>query len=220
MKIRIKIQGALVFLSLGAAILLSNFLCPHYKNEALNKFLSSAGICLVFIGSLIRVASRGQKAEASLNGHALVKSGFYKFSRNPMYFGTFLISSGVTLALFEWWVLFIFAAGYLSIYIPQIIKEERVLFKAFGSEYTDYCRKTSRFFPKPIEVVKTNARNYLYFKWPWLRKELQPLIGIICVIIAIKAFRGAPWQELFEYLFIIFSVCVIFAFLYRKEDAK
>ena len=220
MKIRIKIQGILVFLSLTAAVLLSNFLYPRWENAALNKFLTMAGICFIFVGSLIRVAARGQKAESSLNGHVLVTKGFYKFSRNPMYFGTFLIGSGVTLALFEWWALVIFAAVYLAIYIPQIIKEEKVLAKVFGVGYFDYCKKTPRFFPKAVEIIKTDARNYLYFKWSWLRKELQPLIGIICVIIAIKAYKGASWRELLGYLLIIFFVCVVFSFLYRKENEK
>lgn len=74
----------------------------------------------------------------------VVRTGIYKFSRNPMYVGFFLM-------LLAWSVnmqqllavpLLVAFVAYLTRY--QIIPEERFLKNKFGDEYVDYCRKVRR----------------------------------------------------------------------------
>ncbi|MDO8602371.1 MAG: isoprenylcysteine carboxylmethyltransferase family protein, partial [Candidatus Omnitrophota bacterium] len=139
MKIRIKIQGALMFLGLGAIILFSNFVSPHWKQEISDDASDAIGMGLIFFGFLFRIAARGHKEEKSSNGNALVKDGPYAIIRNPMYLGTFLIGMGVVMMLLNLWFLLLFAVIFLLIYIPQMKKEETVLLKKFGREYEEYC---------------------------------------------------------------------------------
>jgi len=75
---------------------------------------------------------------------SLVVTGVYRFTRNPMYLGLSLVLVG--------WAVFLWSAGALLgpaafvAYISrfQIAPEERVLNALFGSEYSAYKAKVSR----------------------------------------------------------------------------
>jgi protein-S-isoprenylcysteine O-methyltransferase Ste14 len=75
---------------------------------------------------------------------ALVVSGIYQYTRNPMYVGfvSFLLAEYVLVG--QWmaltWVLAF--VWYLTRY--QIIPEERALRKIFGEEYTQYQKSVPR----------------------------------------------------------------------------
>ena len=75
---------------------------------------------------------------------ALVSSGVYRFTRNPMYLG-------LLLALFAWAVflsnplaLLLLPVYVFYIYPFQIIPEERVLTSLFGTEYSAYNKSVRR----------------------------------------------------------------------------
>lgn len=78
------------------------------------------------------------------NASALVRSGIYRVTRNPMYLGLLLVLSGWALNLGNPWAL----AGpvFFKLYIDrfQIVPEERVLTAKFGAEYADYVAKVRR----------------------------------------------------------------------------
>ena len=75
---------------------------------------------------------------------ALVDTGIFGRSRNPMYLGLLLVLSG--------WVVFLQSAGnilvlvFFVIYITelQIKPEEAILRKLFGQSYVDYCDRVRR----------------------------------------------------------------------------
>jgi len=75
---------------------------------------------------------------------ALVRSGIYAWSRNPMYVGFLLI-------LIAWAILlsnataFVFLPGFL-LYMNrfQIEPEERALFSTFGQHFTAYAARVRR----------------------------------------------------------------------------
>jgi len=78
----------------------------------------------------------------------LIISGFYRYVRNPMYFGAALVVIGET-ALFgsiraglQYVLIF---SGCLALFV--LIYEEPTLRSKFGSEYEEYCRNVSRFIP-------------------------------------------------------------------------
>ena len=78
------------------------------------------------------------------NASALVTSGVFRFTRNPMYVGMLLVLSG--------WVVYLGSAtGFLSIvffitYMTrfQIRPEEKILTEVFGQPYSDYCSNVRR----------------------------------------------------------------------------
>lgn len=74
----------------------------------------------------------------------LVTTGPFRFSRNPIYLGFFLIFLGVEIVFFSYLILL---AIPLLIFLSQIIKKEEILLeKYFGKAYLDYQYRVPRFF--------------------------------------------------------------------------
>lgn len=224
MKKRIKIQGFLIFLAVTLTILLSKFLFPRWKQQALDEFLDALGIGLVLFGFLFRIAARGYKAEVSNEGKTLIKDGLYALMRHPMYFGTLLIGAGIVLVLFQWWVFLLFLIVFLLIYIPQINREETTLHRRFGEEYKNYCKRTPLYFPNISVLFKADLREYLFLKWSWIKKELPSCIGVTGLIIAIEAredvrsFGYSEYaKELLELSFIVIFFIIIFSLFYEPR---
>jgi len=189
MKIRIKIQGALMFLGLAAIVLFSGFAFHHQRQAVMDEILSAAGMGLILFGFLFRISARGYKEEKSSNGNALVKDGPYAIIRNPMYFGTFIIGAGVVVMLLELWFFFLFSGIFLLIYMPQIKKEEEALLKKFGEEYKRYCEATPKYFPRINYLLGLNS--YISLKPFWIKKEISSLITTIAVVILIEIWEYA-----------------------------
>lgn len=184
MKKRIAVQGSLVSSAVILSVLLFRFMI-----SAENIFLDSAGAALIFLGFLFRIMARGYKSDNSNNGEVLVRTGPYSLVRNPMYLGTFLVGAGIIVLLFKWWVFFIFLAFFLIIYVPQVKKEEIHLISRFGAEYSEYCRMTPRFFPKPAQLLKRDPKSYMVFKRIWAKKELVSMALTILVVTAAEIWR-------------------------------
>ena len=75
---------------------------------------------------------------------AVVTTGVYRLTRNPMYLGLALILLGLAVYLASVWALFgplVFAA-YITRF--QIVPEERVLTARFGAAFSTYCARVRR----------------------------------------------------------------------------
>ena len=75
---------------------------------------------------------------------ALVSSGIYRYSRNPMYVGQALLLLAWVLYVGHW--LGLFAVPLFVLYITrfQIVPEERVLAARFADEYAEFRRRVHR----------------------------------------------------------------------------
>ena len=78
------------------------------------------------------------------NSTALVTSGIYLFTRNPMYLGLTLLVLGWAAFLCSAWALLGPVIFVLYISRFQIAPEERVLSAKFGSAYTEYASRVRR----------------------------------------------------------------------------
>jgi len=78
------------------------------------------------------------------NASTLVITGFYRFSRNPMYLGMFNILLGVTLLLGDISGLLMLPLLIYTMNTLQIIPEEKVLEGIFGKDYLDYKANVRR----------------------------------------------------------------------------
>lgn len=213
MKKRIGIQGLLIACTIIAFITL-RVIFPNWQDEELDEFLDVIGIGIILLGFLFRISARGYKEEKSAQGWQLVIDGPYALVRNPMYFGAFLIGVGFIALLTEWWTFFIFFAVYLSIYIPQIKKEEKILAKQFNDRYLNYCRRTPAYFPRFSNMFRLNS--YLPMKLSWIKKELSSLIVATSIILAVETWedsmlfgRKESLEELVELILTIIGLCAI-----------
>ena len=75
---------------------------------------------------------------------AVVQTGVYRITRNPMYLGMVLILLGLALYLASPWALLgpLAFAAYITRF--QIVPEERALTARFGEAYTAYCARVRR----------------------------------------------------------------------------
>lgn len=113
--------------------------------RALGIALAATGALLGLAGLLqFRIARTTFDPHRPRNSSALVTTGLYGHSRNPMYLGLLL----VLLALIAWWgnPLSLLAAPAFVAWMTrfQIRPEERILDELFGDEYQAYCRRVRR----------------------------------------------------------------------------
>ena len=74
----------------------------------------------------------------------LVTMGIYQYTRNPMYFGLFLVLFSFSLYLQNLASMFILPIYLWFISKYQIIPEEEALQKVFGDEYENYYGRVRR----------------------------------------------------------------------------
>ena len=82
-----------------------------------------------------------------------VTKGFYRYSRNPMFIGFFLVYAGISVACISWvylvlTILFILSVQYLSHF------EEAITLGQYGEAYKEYMKRT----PKWIGIPKSKDK--------------------------------------------------------------
>jgi protein-S-isoprenylcysteine O-methyltransferase Ste14 len=69
---------------------------------------------------------------------AIVRTGPYRFSRNPSYLAFSLLQLGVAIWVRSWWLIATLVVAVAIIHFVVIPREERYLEGRFGAEYLDY----------------------------------------------------------------------------------
>jgi len=112
--------------------------------------LAYAGIIIVFLGIALSAISAGMfvKADTGLlpfeEATALVTGGIFRFTRNPMYLGMFLMVFGSAFLLGSFGALIPLLIFVLIIRYNFVAGEERFMEVAFGQQYLDYKSKVRR----------------------------------------------------------------------------
>ena len=75
----------------------------------------------------------------------LVTSGIYSRIRHPIYLSFNIISIGFILLIQDWILFGLYLLGAIGLYL-QALSEEKALNEYFGKDYTNYMKKTGRFF--------------------------------------------------------------------------
>jgi len=115
-----------------------------------SEFLSALGATLCVLGALFfywSIFSFGKSFRVGIdadNPDALITSGAFSVSRNPIYVAFLLVLIGEFL-IFPNWVplIYLFAACWLI--NRQIGLEESFLRQHYGSKFEDYCRTVRRY---------------------------------------------------------------------------
>lgn len=117
------------------------------------------GIPLSLCGLLLRGWAAGHLAK----NKDLAVSGPYAYLRNPLYAGTLITAAGLVVAASSWYLVPIFAAVFLLVYLPAIELEEQHLRTLFPA-YAGYAEKVNRFLPFrkwPLAGARFNQALYL-----------------------------------------------------------
>ncbi len=103
------------------------------------------GIGIVIWGRVTMLAA-GTNINPSQPAVALVTSGPFRFSRNPLYTSLMLVFVGLTLAVNTWWGFAVLIPVFVVMYAGVIRREERYLEQKFGDSYREYCARVRRYF--------------------------------------------------------------------------
>jgi protein-S-isoprenylcysteine O-methyltransferase Ste14 len=114
-------------------------------------FLVGAVVVLSCVASFV-VEGKGTPAPFD-PPRRFVASGPYRFVRNPMYLGAFLVLSGFGLYTRSPSVLGLVALAAILAHLFVVLVEEPGLAARFGETYLAYRRATNRWLPRPARAV-------------------------------------------------------------------
>ena len=125
---------------------------PSYKQP---NWVSIVGLCIVLAGDLLRKLAM-LTAKTNFNhyiqyrkqeGHELVTTGIYAFTRHPSYVGWFYWSFGNQIMLCNPVCTVLFAVASWRFFQERIYNEEITLVSFFGEDYLAYQKKVSTGIP-------------------------------------------------------------------------
>lgn len=144
-----RVKPPILFLAVVVAGWTADLLWP--SSVALPRAaLAASGGVLFLLGSLLafwgwwNFRRAGTSALPWNPSTALVVSGPYRFTRNPMYVGMGLMSLGLGLALDSVWLLLLIPPALLGVWHWAISPEERYMEDRFGEDYVRFKRSTRR----------------------------------------------------------------------------
>lgn len=122
------------------------------------------GVPIAFVGVLVRGWASGHISK----NEKLATDGPYAHTRNPLYFGSFLIAAGFALAA-HWSLLLLVIAFFVLVYAPTMERERANISGRFPEAYDDYSTHVPAFVPrvipwKPSDVQVNRFSLPLYMK--------------------------------------------------------
>jgi protein-S-isoprenylcysteine O-methyltransferase Ste14 len=103
------------------------------------------------VGVAIALAGLAMRAWAAghiVKNNRLATTGPYAHTRNPLYFGSFLIAAGFAIAA-HWSLLLIVIALFTLIYGPTMEREANRIGKLFPDSYPEWSSNVPGFVPRP-----------------------------------------------------------------------
>lgn len=153
--------------------------------------LVGAGFALALAG----LALRGWAAGTIHKERELTTSGPYAFLRHPLYAGSLLLGSGVTLAGGHWIWPLLFLAFFAGVYGRTMAGEAALLADLFGPRFEEYRRNVPALLPRPTPWRATTGEadvpGQAGFTWARYRrnKEWEAALGTAAAFafLAVKA---------------------------------
>ncbi|MDQ2889143.1 MAG: isoprenylcysteine carboxylmethyltransferase family protein [Gemmatimonadota bacterium] len=137
------------------------------------------GGSVALVGVLVRAWASGHITK----NEKLATSGPYAHTRNPLYFGSFLIAAGFAVAE-HWGLLVAVVAFFLIIYYPTMRREIVNISERFPETYRRYAVHVPLFFPRPLpwcgDAASTNRfEPALYMKHGEWKAGLTYVLAMI-----------------------------------------
>jgi protein-S-isoprenylcysteine O-methyltransferase Ste14 len=111
------------------------------------------GLFMIIVGMMLRfisIWSLGRLFTVDVtirDNHKIKKDGIYRIIRHPSYSGSLLSFIGFGISLNNWISLLIISTLVTIAFLYRIKIEERLLIDQFGSDYSDYMKRTYRLIP-------------------------------------------------------------------------
>lgn len=103
----------------------------------------AVGGAVAFVGVLVRAWASGHISK----NRKLAVTGPYAHTRNPLYFGSFLIGAGFAIAA-HWTLLLLVIAFWALVYAPTMEREKANIRERFPDAYDAYSANVPAFVPR------------------------------------------------------------------------
>lgn len=134
------------------------------------------------LASGLPVAAAGLWLRAWAAGHLakneqLAMEGPYAYTRNPLYLGTLTVAIGLAIASRNPWLIVLFAAVFVLVYLPAIELEEQHLRQLFPG-YAHYAETIPMLIPAFHRGTREEGKG---FRWALYRRneEYHALLGFL-----------------------------------------
>lgn len=150
--LELKVPPVVVLVTFAALMGLGSRVAPEAAFHVPARVLTALGFAVAGVGIVVAGVISFWRARTTVNplkpggASALVTSGIYRLTRNPMYLGAMIVLIG--------WAVFL--ANFISVlFVPlfvlymnrfQISPEEKALAPLFGIEFAAYRAKVRRWF--------------------------------------------------------------------------
>jgi protein-S-isoprenylcysteine O-methyltransferase Ste14 len=142
------VRPPLVFLiSLATGVLVQLALPLPFLPRTLAVPLGAALVAVataLFCYSVAKFRAADTPVPARKPTTVIVRTGPYRFSRNPIYLAFSLLQLGIAIGVNSLWLLATLAAAVALIHYVVIPREEQYLERRFGAEYLDYKASVRR----------------------------------------------------------------------------
>ena len=125
----------------------------------------AAGALPLALGAAVRTWAAGHIRKRE----ALAVTGPYAHTRNPLYFGSFLMACGALVMGRNGWFALAFLLVAVPVYRVVIRKEETLLAGIFGEAFAAYTREVPRFFPR----LSARPHAAAGFDWALVRRHRE-----------------------------------------------
>ncbi len=139
-----------------------------------------AGSGIGFCGLLFRFWAAGYLHKA----RTLTTAGPYRFTRNPLYFGSFIMLIGLAVTSGSWISGLVFVLLFALIYIPTMLREEDELRRGYQESYDRYAAAVPRFLPRHTRYPSSGQT--FRFGQAFKNREQSAFFGYLLVLLVIS----------------------------------
>ena len=126
----------------------------------------AVGVPIAFSGLLMRAWAAGH----IMKNNRLATTGPYAHTRNPLYFGSFLIASGFAIAA-HWSLLLLVIAFFVAVYGPTMERERANVSGRFPDAYAEWERNVPAFVPRPVPWRSAEPAEHAGFSFALYKRH-------------------------------------------------
>jgi protein-S-isoprenylcysteine O-methyltransferase Ste14 len=166
-------------LRLPLGFVLAAFYLWYSPNAMTTGLTVAVGAAIALVGLLVRAWAAGH----IIKNNRLATTGPYAHTRNPLYFGSFLLGAGFAVAS-DFRLLLLVIAFWVLVYGPTMQREKANISGRFPEAYADYASNVPAFVPRPTAWRQERAGGDEPFSFALYMKhrEWQAALGYLGVL--------------------------------------
>jgi protein-S-isoprenylcysteine O-methyltransferase Ste14 len=146
-----------------------------------------AGASIGAVGLLMRAWAAGYLHKQK----TLAKNGPYAHTRNPLYFGSAILTVGVGVATHSWIAAALLCAYFALFYSMVMKREEDELQVQHGSAFEEYARAVPLFWPRLREGAVDASHHRFSFEQYKKNREYRAAVGFLLLLAVFVLIWGA-----------------------------